>query len=719
MTAMLPQRWAIGATIGVAAAVAAAEQPVPRFRALADLVEVDAVVEDADGRFVSDLAIGDFEVLEDGKPQPLATFYLRVAEGRRYAAFVPVVPRASAGAARPRAVFVLLFDDEHLTPAGFTRVQTAAEQFLNDHFERGDLGGVVVNGAMAGNRLTSEREELVDAVHKAKPRTTQNARRMEMRDWPRLLNEYEAIRIAAGDRDAVEAAVTRGCTDDPDKCRGPGLCDTCGRDYVDGVVRTKARQVAIEARSAAERTLDTLTRLFAGLERLDGHKSVILLSEGFVAEDSWPLVRQVIALAARAHARIYSLDARGLNARTSDGATEAFTRSTADQYAALLGGVDVQSDAPNMLGVETGGFVVRNANTFGAGLARIARDASTFYVLGYKPVNEVLDGSYRKIDVKVKRPGLRVRARRGYIADARATVAAPVNAASRAPADDGMREPPRELLKRSESIVALPSPPAEAATGTLAVDAGAPATRSSAYRLRPGGTRSVERLMGTATVGASSETLASSDVAARAAEGWSAYQRGDVEGARQALAQAARDVAAPPWIHYALGQAEYALGQYEPAAHEWESVRQAVPEFEPAYFDLADAYLQSKDFGQALAVLRAAQKRWPSDTELLNAIGVIQVARGALDDAVATFGKAIDANTTDGLAMFNLAKTLELRYFRSRRYSALARAYVGTDRDLKRAREMYRQYLEIGGPFESSARDGLQRLEWAAAARDR
>ncbi|HEY7475504.1 MAG TPA: hypothetical protein VH679_10865, partial [Vicinamibacterales bacterium] len=49
-------------------------------------------------------------------------------------------------------------------------------------------------------------------------------------------------------------------------------------------------------------------------------------------------------------------------------------------------------------------------------LGLVARDTSTYYVMGYQPENTVMDGKLRKIEVKAKAGELRVRARKGYIA---------------------------------------------------------------------------------------------------------------------------------------------------------------------------------------------------------------------------------------------------------------------------------------------------------------
>ena len=199
---------------------------------------------------------------------------------------------------------------------------------------------------------------------------------------------------------------------------------------------------------------------------------------------------------------------------------------------------------------------------------------------------------------------------------------------------------------------------------------------------------------------------------AAAAAGWEAYQRGNVEAARAGLASAAAAPDARPWVHYALGQSEYALRDWSGAIASWERVRASTPEFEPVYFDLVDGYLQTRDYDKATRVLRAASDRWPSDHEVWSALGVVQVLRGALDDAVKSFDRAIAVAPSDATGYFNLAKTLELRFRKGRRFIRQTGTWVENNADKQSAIANYRRYLEIGGPLENSAREGLSRLGW-------
>jgi Ca-activated chloride channel family protein len=63
---------------------------------------------------------------------------------------------------------------------------------------------------------------------------------------------------------------------------------------------------------------------------------------------------------------------------------------------------------------ETGGFLIANTNDLTSGFARMQQERSTYYLLAYQPTNTATDGKFRKVKVKVKRPGVTVRARPGY-----------------------------------------------------------------------------------------------------------------------------------------------------------------------------------------------------------------------------------------------------------------------------------------------------------------
>jgi tetratricopeptide (TPR) repeat protein len=288
-----------------------------------------------------------------------------------------------------------------------------------------------------------------------------------------------------------------------------------------------------------------------------------------------------------------------------------------------------------------------------------------------------------------------VRARRGYFAQPRSTPLVASSAPAATPAEGAP----------AASAVLLPGHPV---VGSSAVSELAPA--------RPNATGRVRELIERSTPAASAApdaaraSPASTNDAAR--RGWARYERGDLEGAARELREATARRDAPAWAYYALGQAAFGLRRFPEAIGAWRRVRDAVPEFQPVYFDLVDAHLQAADPREAIAVLRDAERRWPSDPDVHNALGVVQVGRGALDDSIASFRRAIAAAQDDALAYFNLGRALEMRYARSRRWVPTTGGWVANASDRREAIASYQKYLEFGGPFEQSAREGLARLEW-------
>ena len=110
-------------------------------------------------------------------------------------------------------------------------------------------------------------------------------------------------------------------------------------------------------------------------------------------------MQQTVGAAARANARIYSLDARGLDRGRQPIGNYA---PHDDTFGNLLASFDIGADSINSLAVDTGGFVVKNTNIFDQVIGQIAAEAGTYYVLGYRSAVKT-DGTFHKISVKVNR----------------------------------------------------------------------------------------------------------------------------------------------------------------------------------------------------------------------------------------------------------------------------------------------------------------------------
>jgi hypothetical protein len=139
-------------------------------------------------------------------------------------------------------------------------------------------------------------------------------------------------------------------------------------------------------------------------------------------QDNQVELRAAINAAVRGNVVIYSIDSRGLQAvvpggdarQTSGRGTSLFSgRGVAQQFAQLSG----SQDTLTTLAADTGGRAFTDTNDFGEAFARVQRDMSAYYLLGYSTTNPARDGRFRRIQVRVKRDGLRVEARAGYYAE--------------------------------------------------------------------------------------------------------------------------------------------------------------------------------------------------------------------------------------------------------------------------------------------------------------
>ena len=396
----------------LAAALAATLQTRPpdqpgSFKSSTSLVEVDLIVKDKDGRFVSGLTADDFEVFEEGKPQPIQHFYL-VTESPTPPRELPstvVLPRSPDQT--ERRVFLLLFDAEHLSAPLVARLKHDVMQFVNEQFRPTDLAGVYVNGGLWRNRLTNDRQELLDGIRSLSPSSETPARRLAaLITYPRIPSEFDALRIENGDRRRIEELAQENCIAEPVSCNQEG-----GREYLEERIDRKAKTYIQEARRAAASTMDMITHATRNLARLDGRKTIMLISEGFFVDELRAQLPQIAGQAARAGIAIYTLNARG----TAGVGGRILADASVDRGTISMFG-DSSQDGLDVLAAETGAIAFRNTDNYHAALSSVAADTSTYYVLVYAPVNTTLDGKFRRIELRTKWAGVDVRARRGYVA---------------------------------------------------------------------------------------------------------------------------------------------------------------------------------------------------------------------------------------------------------------------------------------------------------------
>jgi hypothetical protein len=171
-----------------------------------------------------------------------------------------------------------------------------------------------------------------------------------------------------------------------------------------------------QARAQLAKSLRVTRELIRSLGASSGRKSLVLVTEGFPANTSLGLFREVREQAARANVAISFLDARGLalgpEFLSAAGTTALVPPQDVGPTLALWKLEDAGSKA---LAEETGGRVLQT-NDLVSGLTTVADESRVTYLLGYEPTNGKRDGRYRKLKVEVRRPDLQVRARSGYFA---------------------------------------------------------------------------------------------------------------------------------------------------------------------------------------------------------------------------------------------------------------------------------------------------------------
>jgi hypothetical protein len=156
-------------------------------------------------------------------------------------------------------------------------------------------------------------------------------------------------------------------------------------------------------------------------------------------------MQDFVRSATKSNVSLYAIDPRGLMA-LSDGNIELTSVGAGDPNAAGLNERGLQDEARlareslQTFAEETGGFAVVNTNGFANAYDRIVQENSAYYVLAYYPPNPKRDGKFHKIEVRVTRPGLTVRSRRGY-ANPTGKVPTPVKSVISAELRDALDSP--------------------------------------------------------------------------------------------------------------------------------------------------------------------------------------------------------------------------------------------------------------------------------------
>jgi VWFA-related protein len=442
--------------------------------ARAEVVQLDAVVTDARGALVRDLAQDDFQVLEDGQPQRITQFF--VATRTRPAVAAPPSPSdpgvvvqapapsvsGTAEASTPGRHIVLLVDDLHIGLQSMVEAKRALHRFIGEEASPEDaIALLTTSGAGGIQQLTRDRAVLGQALERLVTREPSTATNRSAH-----LTAEQAALVLRGDRTALQLAVETVITEpgsliDPNSpqvavegpagqggASGQGAASAAAaaiggsRDAVEKVAQREVERQAVQLLNEALRysvaTLNVLEDVVRSVAGVPGRKLCLVVSDGFLdgsgTRESRSLdLRRVLDAATRSGTVVYALDSRGLvtgvdASASPSGATQGLPARVERQIE------QIKRDALTTLTDGTGGFYVRGTNDPLAGLRRMLDDNEAYYLLAYTPTNARRDGRFRKIEVRLaRRPDLKVRTRFGYYAPdakkegtaARATAPAP------------------------------------------------------------------------------------------------------------------------------------------------------------------------------------------------------------------------------------------------------------------------------------------------------
>jgi VWFA-related protein len=408
-----------GALLAAAASPQDPAQQRPTFRVGSSFVRVDAYPS-KDGKAVPDLKAEEFEILEDGVPQKIESFErVEIRAGATDTEKREVTSQRDSlqAAANPRnRVFVIFIDTPHIT-LDVVRLNEALIRMLDRVLGPDDLVGVMSPKMSASQLVLGRKTQIIEQSLRSNsafieqlvygkdpteegyeqcgdarmiPRKRERATLEALQDLVRYLKtireERKAIITVTGGWELFRE--DRSILDT--KPRGIVGMDT-PRTGPDGTLTTKpdprADNRGVPTRSACDADRIRLATM-----------------------DDEQFFRDLLADANAANASFYPVDPGGLgvfnNALIPSAQEKTLTGS--------MGVRQKRTDTLKTLAENTDGVALVDSNDLDGGLRRISDDLTSYYLLGYSSTNTKMDGRFRALKVRVTRPGVIVRARRGY-----------------------------------------------------------------------------------------------------------------------------------------------------------------------------------------------------------------------------------------------------------------------------------------------------------------
>jgi VWFA-related protein len=397
-------------------------------RITTNLVQVDAVVTDKDGKVVTDLKPEEVKIFEDGRAQKITHFSYNVTEG-------PAAPARNenqsatemkAGPAPPvrlkpeevRRTIAIVVDDLGLSFVSVNYVRKALKKFVDEQMQSGDLVAIIrTSGGMGAlQQFTADKRQLYAAIDRVK--------------WN------------SNGRGGVAAFAP---LEPPTPGAGGPAIDAANEDL------NQFREDIF-----AVGTLGAINYVIRGLKELPGRKSILLISDGFRiynADDpsrnylALDRLRRLVDTAGRASVVIYTMNATGLQTMGLTAADNPGGGDVEQMLTNRRNSAFETQEGLEILARETGGIPIKNSNDLSGGIRRVLEDQKGFYLIGYRPDVSTFDPrtgrrTFHKLTMKVLRPGkFNVRMRNGFYGES--------DAAPREPA-------PRTLVQQLVGAITSP-----------------------------------------------------------------------------------------------------------------------------------------------------------------------------------------------------------------------------------------------------------------------
>jgi VWFA-related protein len=397
-------------------------QPQATFRARVDYVQVDATVNDHAGEFVPDLTKDDFEVLEDGKKQDIDRVELVnvPVEPRSLPALLsgrPLEADVFTNQVAPGRIYLIVLDDLHVNPGRSLAARRIARMFIEENMAPNDVAAIVVTSGnrRAAQEFTDNRRLLLEAVEKFQGRKIISPGLASLA----TMGAPEEVSMDAADPQRLFNARTWLDT----LASLASFAGTIPSRRKSVVMISEGPDLDIAASDIRPGYAPMNNRLSQGETGEDPMKAEAPKGMPLNRAELREKLRDFLDAANRGNVRLYAFDPTVYTqggddmvdiASATPGDYDVKTGIEIVRTSRVQDGILAAQDNLRTVSTQTGGFAVIS-RSFPNAFARIRADNSRYYILGYYPTNNKRDGKYRRIEVRSRRAGLTVNARRGYV----------------------------------------------------------------------------------------------------------------------------------------------------------------------------------------------------------------------------------------------------------------------------------------------------------------